>query len=159
MANNPKGLLLARVVDNNDPNGRGMVQLQRLDQPQGLLTKWARVMMPFGGNDTGLMMLPEVDDLAVIGYFGGDEPVVLGFIYGGQDKLAADKVGQRRIKSKDGHSITFFDGDDSGITLEDANGNSVVMNADGITIKTSGKLTLEASGTTTVKGATVELNP
>ncbi len=114
--------------------------------------------MPFGGNATGFMMLPEVGDLAVLAYFS-EEPVVLGFIYGAQDETASDKVGRRRIKSKDGHMITFFDGDDSGITIEDASGNVIAMKSDGISIKTSGSLTLEASGTTTVKGATVELNP
>lgn len=114
--------------------------------------------MPFGGNATGFMMLPEVGDLAVMAYFA-EEPIVLGFVYGGQDETASDAVGQRRIKSKDGHMITLFDGDDSGITIEDAAGNLIEMKSDGITIKTSGSLTLEASGTTTVKGATVELNP
>jgi hypothetical protein len=73
--------------------------------------------------------------------------------------MAADKVGQRRIKSKDGHMITFFDGDDSGITIEDASGNKIEMTSNGINIKTSGSLTLESSGQTTIKGSTVELNP
>jgi len=146
------------VIDNQDPEARGRVKCQRLDRPDGVPLKWARVMMPFGGNATGFMMLPEVGDLAVIAYFAS-EPLVLGFIYGGQDETAAEKVGQRRIKSKDGHMITFFDGEDSGISIEDAAGNSIVMKADGIAIKTSGTLSLEAAGTTTVKGATVELNP
>lgn len=151
-------LFLGRVTDNEDPEGRGRVKLQRLDQPDGVVTEWARVVMPFGGDSTGFMMLPEIGDLAVLAYYA-QEPMVLGFVYGGEDQTASDAVGQRRIKSKDGHMITFFDGDDSGITVEDAAGNLIEMKSDGITIKTSGSLTLEASGTTTVKGATVELNP
>ena len=151
-------LYLGRVTDNQDPEAHGRVKCQRLDRPDGVLTKWARVMMPFGGNGTGFMMLPEIGDLAVLAYFA-EEPVVLGFVYGGADQTASDKVGQRRIRSKDGHMITLFDGDDSGITIQDASGNVIAMTSDGISIKTSGSLTLEASGTTTVKGATVELNP
>ena len=143
MADAASTLYLGRVTDNEDPDALGRIKCQRLDRPDGVVTKWARVMMPFGGNATGFMMLPEV----------------LGFVYGGQDELASEKVGERRIKSKDGHMITFFDGDESGITIEDASGNLIEMKSDGITIKTSGSLTLEASGTTTVKGATVELNP
>lgn len=151
-------LYLGRVTDNEDPEKLARVQCQRLDRPDGVVTKWARVMMPFGGTGTGFKMLPEVGDLAVLAYFG-DEPFVLGFVYGGQDEPASEKVGERRIKSKDGHMITLFDGEDSGISIEDAAGNLIEMKADGITIKTSGSLTLEASGTTTIKGATVELNP
>jgi phage baseplate assembly protein gpV len=151
-------IYLGRIVDNDDPEARGRVRCQRLDRPDGVVTDWAPVMMPFGGNATGFMMVPEVGDLAVLAYYA-QEPVVLGFIYDGEDEVSSDKIGQRRIKSKDGHTITFFDGDDSGITIEDASGNLIEMKSDGITIKTSGTLTLEASGTTTVKGATVELNP
>jgi type VI secretion system secreted protein VgrG len=158
MAEPGSTLYLGRVTDNEDPEARGRVKCQRLDRPDGVVTKWARVMMPFGGTGTGFMMLPEVGDLAVLAHFG-EEPIVLGFIYGGQDETASDAVGKRRIKSKDGHTLTFFDGNDSGITIEDASGNLIEMKSDGITIKTSGSLTLEASGTTTVKGATVELNP
>jgi len=158
MADPASTLLLGRVTDNEDPEGRGRVRLQRLDRPDGVLSKWARVMMPFGGNGTGFMMLPEVGDLAVVAYFI-DEPVVLGFVYAGPDEVVSETVGQRRIRSKDGHTITLFDGEDSGITIEDAAGNLIEMTSEGINIKTSGSLTLEASGTTTVKGATVELNP
>jgi uncharacterized protein involved in type VI secretion and phage assembly len=158
MADAASVLYLGRVADNEDPDAKGRVKVQRLDRPDGTVTKWARVLMPFGGNATGFLMLPEVGDLAVLAYFG-EEPMVLGFVYGGQDETASEKVGQRRIKSKDGHMLTFFDGEESGITIEDANGNLIEMKSDGITIKASGSLTLEASGTTTVKGATVELNP
>ena len=134
MADAGSTLYLGRITDNNDPEALGRVQCQRLDRPDGIVTKWARLMMPFGGNGTGFMMLPEVGDLAVLAYFA-EEPIVLGFIYGANDQLASDKVGQRRIKSKDGHMITFFDGDDSGITLEDASGNKIEMKSDGIKIK------------------------
>lgn len=158
MADAPGGLLLGRVTDNEDPEKLGRVRVQRLDRPDGVVTPWARVVMPFGGDGTGFMMLPEVGDLAVLGFFGED-PLVLGFIYGADDETASEKPGQRRLKSKDGHTLTFFDGEDSGVTIEDASGNLIEMTSEGITIKTSGKLTLEASGTTTVKGATVELNP
>jgi uncharacterized protein involved in type VI secretion and phage assembly len=151
-------LFLGRVTDNDDPHRHGRVRLQRLDRPDGVHSKWAQVMMPFGGDGTGFMMLPEVGDLAVVANFV-DEPIVLGFVHAGRDAVISDAVGQRRIRSKDGHTITLFDGEDSGITIEDAGGNVIKMTSDGISIKTSGSLTLEASGTTTVKGATVELNP
>jgi len=151
-------LYLARVTDNEDPDGNGKVLCQRLDGSARVTTQWIRVMMPFGGNATGFRMLPDIGDLAVLAHFG-DEPIVLGFIYGGEDEPASDKVGERRIKSRDGHMITLFDGDDSGISIADAAGNLIEMKAAGITIKTAGSLTIEASGTATIKGATVELNP
>lgn len=136
----------------------GKVRVQRLDQSGDVKLPWVRVMMPFGGDGTGFMMLPENEDLAVVGYCG-TEPLVLGFVYRARDERASDAVGTRRIKSKDGHTVTFFDGDNSGITIEDANGNLIEMTKEGITIKSKGKILLEASGTTTVKGSTVELNP
>ena len=110
MADPASTLFLGRVVDNEDPEAHGRVKLQRLDRPDGVLTPWARVMMPFGGNATGFMMTPEVGDLAVVAYFVGD-PIVLGFVYGGTDEVVSEAVGQRRLRSKDGHTITLFDGD------------------------------------------------
>jgi hypothetical protein len=42
-------LYLGRITDNDDPDAKGRVKCQRLDRPDGVVTKWARVMMPFGG--------------------------------------------------------------------------------------------------------------
>jgi hypothetical protein len=53
----------------------------------------------------------------------------------------------------------LIDGADSGITLRDKHKNEITMSKDGITITTSGDITIKANGTATIKGKTVELNP
>ncbi|NAZ14729.1 phage baseplate assembly protein V [Glutamicibacter soli] len=134
------------------------VRLQRLDHPAGVVTDWVRIASPMAGNKYGFCFAPEVGDLAVAA-FHGERPIVLGFIYGGGTTTPGTDPAQRIIASVDGHAIVFTDGQDSGLTLRDKHGNQIVMNADGISISTDKNLLLTASGTTTIKGATVELNP
>lgn len=134
------------------------VRLQRLDHPAGVITDWVRIATPMAGNKYGFCFAPEVGDLAVAA-FQGERPIVLGFIYGGGAATPSTDPAQRIIGSVDGNAILFTDGQDSGVTLRDKHGNQIVMDADGISISTDKDLKITASGTTTIKGATVELNP
>ncbi|MBE3638369.1 phage baseplate assembly protein V [Mangrovicoccus algicola] len=160
------GLVLGRVVDLEDPEARLRVRVQRLDRPAGVESDWMEILRPMAGEEAGIVAMPELEDLAVIGHVG-TRPVVLGFLHsGGQTPPAAD-VKERVIRTPNGHRILLADTDADGITIADAHGNEIVLNADGITITSASGLTIaaqgnieiEAAGTTTIKGATVELNP
>lgn len=152
-----RSLVLGRVTEVEISDQGLRARLQRLDRPDGVLTDWIVVASPMAGPEVGVLFAPEPDDLAVVAY-SAKRPYILGFITGGASGAATQEVTERTITSRDKNVIVLVDGDKSGITLRDSNDNEIVMNKDGITIKTNGKLTLESSGTCAIKGSTVELN-
>lgn len=151
-------LVLGTVVETQTQTEALMVRLQRLDHPDGVQTDWLQVAGPMAGNGYGFCFTPETGDLAVVA-FQGRRPIVLGFIYGGTDATPSADPVERLIASKDGNAVVLIDGEKSGVTIRDKHGNSIRMDSAGISISTDKDLTLQASGTTTIKGATVELNP
>jgi uncharacterized protein involved in type VI secretion and phage assembly len=151
-------LVLGTVVETQSTIEGLMVRVQRLDQSPDIETDWILMSAPMAGEKAGFCFSPEPDDVAVIA-FCGVRPIVLGFIYPGGVETPATDPKERTIQSRDGNALILIDGDKSGITLRDKHKNEITMNADGITIKTDKDFTIEAKGTTTIKGATVELNP
>lgn len=151
-------LVLGRVVE-TQPSVDGLkVRLQRLDRPAGTETDWLRIVSPMAGETAGFCFMPEEGDLAVAA-FHGHQPLVLGFVYGGGVQTPAEDPLERTIQSRDGNALVLVDGDKSGITLRDKHGNEIRMDQDGIAITSPKDVTITASGTTTIKGTTVELNP
>lgn len=153
-----KLMALGKVVEAQETIDGMKARLQRLDRPIGIETDWIQIASPMAGPSAGFTFMPEIDDVAVIAYVGV-RPIILGFIYGGGMAPFSDAANERVITSRDGNSLILIDGDDSGITLRDKHDNEIVMNKDGISIKTGKDLKLTADGKTTIIGATVELNP
>lgn len=151
-------LVLGTVAEIQQETDGLQVRLQRLDHPAGVLTDWLRVASPMAGKNYGFCFVPETGDLAVAA-FQGRRPIILGFIYGGGTPTPSSDPLERIISSVDGNALLLIDGEKSGITLRDKHGNQIVMDAAGISISTDKDLNISASGTTTIKGATVELNP
>lgn len=151
-------ITLGTVIDVESPDGLGQVRVQRFDMPPGVETSWLPVMTPFASDGAGLLIPPEIGDIAVLA-FNGRRPIVLGFLYTGPMQRPTDLPEEKVLVSKDGNALKLVDGGDKGITLADANGNEIVMNAEGITLKSNGNIKVEAAGTTTVIGTMVELNP
>ena len=151
-------LVLGEVVEVESSVTSHKVRLQRLDMPKGVETDWLAVITPMAGDKAGLLFTPEIGDLAVVA-FAGQRPIVMGYLFGGGMEPPTGKSEERIIQSRDGSALVLIDGDDSGITLRDKHDNEIKMTKDGITIKTKGDLTIEATGTATIKGKTVELNP
>jgi uncharacterized protein involved in type VI secretion and phage assembly len=151
-------LVLGSVVEIQDEVDGLQVRLQRLDRPAGTETDWMRIVSPSAGPQHGFSFVPDVGDIAVVA-FHGRQPYILGFLYGGDVDMPAADPTERTISSTDGNAVVLIDGDKSGITLKDRHGNEIRMDQDGIAITSAKDLTLTATGTTTVKGTTVELNP
>jgi hypothetical protein len=158
MGDLPTALALGRVVEVEISDKGLRAKLQRLDRPAGIITDWIAVASLMAGPEVGTLFAPEEDDVAVVA-FSAKRPVILGFITGGASGAPTADLKERTIASRDKNMIVLIDGQNSGITLKDKHDNEIVMNADGISIKTKGELKIDAQGTTTIKGATVELNP
>jgi uncharacterized protein involved in type VI secretion and phage assembly len=138
---------LARVVSVKDPDSRNKIQV-RLYNVDGINDQdgavWARVVVPFSGNNRGAFFIPDVGDEVLVVYLSGDSrfPVVLGGLWNGNDSApdsfggAGDSVDRWTITGKAGTKIAVIE-DSTGPTIQfttpgqlsgkisDANGGSI----------------------------------
>lgn len=169
------GAYPAQVVDIKDPDGQGRVKIKlpwSPDQGGGSYQVWARLAVLMAGNNRGTWFIPDPNDEVLVVFEGGDprRPYVVGMLWNGRDAppQSMDGAGnnfKKTIRSRNGVEIVIDDTDGSesltlqtpggqtvtlkdgpaSIELSDSNGNDVKLDASGITITTSGTLTIEAS--------------
>ncbi len=180
------GVYPALVIDLQDPDGQGRVKIRlpwSPDTGNARYEVWARVATMMGGNNRGTWFIPDVDDEVLVSFEAGNprRPYVVGGLWNGKDKppqsmdsdnnvktivsrediriIMDDTKGAvtLTIKTPGGHSIVLDDGQLS-VTVEDSNGNSMKMEASGITITASAKVTINASSTVEVSAGMVTVN-
>jgi uncharacterized protein involved in type VI secretion and phage assembly len=122
---------------------------------------WIRIATAMGGKGRGTFFMPELHDEVLLAFDQGDPrlPYVVGFMWNGQDTPPGQDVRDRRITSRNGHSVRFLDATPSGgslgaLVIADAHGNTIVMSNAKITIQGVGLLELDAT-TITLKGRVV----
>ncbi len=169
------GVYPALVTDIKDPDGQGRVKVTLPWSPDtsgARYEAWARLATLMGGNNRGSWFIPDVNDEVLVAFEGGDprRPFVLGSLWNGRDAAPQsmdgagnnyqkvlrsrngvkitldDKDGQEQfiVETPGGQKITLKDGPGS-LTAEDSNGNSIKMEASGITLTTPAKVTVNAS--------------
>ena len=193
-----KGVAVAIVTQNNDDQGLCRVKVRYPWHERPGDSYWARLVTPMAGADRGLVLIPEVGDEVLVAFEREDLrfPFVLGALWNGTDKppLANTdgKNDKRILQSRKKHYLLFDDGsrgvvelahqkgrkvtfDDSGIVLQDENGNRLTIDSAGdaimleakgqlnikgaaISIEASGTLDLKAGATLTIRGATVNIS-
>ena len=141
----------------------------------------ARIMSIDAGNERGFFFRPEIGDEVVVGFLNNDprEVIVLGALHGSQKKppdpfVAKDDNPLKGYVSRSKLKVVFDDEkkiltietpagnsfslneDAKSITLQDQNGNKLVMNDQGIQLESSKDLTLKAAGNVKVEGTGVE---
>jgi uncharacterized protein involved in type VI secretion and phage assembly len=167
------GIFMAIVIDNVDPENSGRVKV-RLPQLGGADDRgreaWARIATLTAGAHRGSWFIPELNDEVVVAFEQGDlrRPCVLGSLWSsahpppeppdarndrkllrsrsGVTITLDDQRGQESvtIETPGGRKLTLKDGPGS-IELTDGNGNSLELDASGITVHSSSKVTLNAS--------------
>jgi uncharacterized protein involved in type VI secretion and phage assembly len=145
------GVAVAIVTNVDDPlkQGRIKVTFPWLDDKKE--SDWLRIATAMAGNNRGSFLMPEVNDEVLVAYDHGDSrfPIVIGFLWNGQDKPPSDDVRDRRIMSKNGHNIRFLDSTPDGgsfgaLIIEDAHGNRVTLCNGKIQIHSVGVLEIDA---------------
>lgn len=139
---------------------------------------WARVLSPDAGNGRGLFFRPELDEEVIVGFLNGDprDPIVLGSVFGGKDRIppfdATEENEKKGFVSKSGLALVFDDEEES-ILIKTEEGNSIlitnekdggeitiknqddkneiIMGPDGISVKSAGDISFEASGNISFK--------
>jgi uncharacterized protein involved in type VI secretion and phage assembly len=167
------GAHLARVTSVRDPEGLARVQVQVLApdaDAEALL--WARVAVPFAGNNRGAFFIPDMDDEVLVVFAGGAAraPIVIGGLWNGAqappETLPGDAVDRWTITGKAGTRIaiveesggqekveietpggakaTLTDASGGSITFDVA-GNTVTMDTQGVTVETAAKVKVSAA--------------
>lgn len=160
----------------NDPDGafRIQVQLPLVSKTEDGI--WARVSTVDAGSKRGFFFMPEIGDEVIVGFINDDprDAIVLGMVHSKAHEapfIATDENHLKGIVSREGMKLVFddekkittlsigaesseksikFDGTAGIIELKDEFGNSIKMESSGITISSSGMVT--------IKGSTVAIN-
>jgi len=107
----------ARVMDNNDPEALGRIQVQfAWQKDENTVSPWLRVITPHSGKEQGFYFTPEIGDEVLVAFEGGnaEKPYVLGSLYHGKakpDTLFDAENNIKAIRTRSGHTIEFNDTD------------------------------------------------
>jgi uncharacterized protein involved in type VI secretion and phage assembly len=169
------GAYPATVSDLADPDSQGRVKVRLPWSPDpggSSYEVWARLATMMGGNNRGSWFVPDVGDEVLVAFEAGNprRPYIVGALWNGQDappeqmdggnnnylKTILSRKGVRitlddtdgavklRLETPAGQKAVFSDADNS-IVIQDANGNSIKLEAQGITVTASAKITINAS--------------
>lgn len=169
MSSQIQGVVIGLITDVDDPEGLGRVRVSFPWLPDDPLSNWARVAAPLASAERGLFFQPEIGDEALVAFELGDvrRPYILGYLWNGSNVPPESDAKKRTIHTIAGHRLVFDDtGGSEAIEIEDASGNKITMNADGITIESARDVTIkgmnvniEAQALLTAKGTPIHLNP
>jgi uncharacterized protein involved in type VI secretion and phage assembly len=157
------GLVRGKVVSEPDDLGRVKVRIPFLGENSE--TYYAPIATFMAGKERGAWIIPEVDDDVVIGFEQGnvEQPIILGFIWNGQNMPPSGDRHERTIHSANGHTITLYDpdvsqGDQGFIRIEDAHGNRIELTNAMLSIKGISIITIDAP-TVLINKRLVSLSP
>jgi uncharacterized protein involved in type VI secretion and phage assembly len=181
------GVYTALVTDVVDPDGQGRVKIRLPWAPDGqgsAYEAWARLATMMAGNNRGSWFVPDVDDEVLTIFEAGDprRPYVIGALWNGQDAPpeTMDSAGNnvlKTLRSRNGVRITLDDTDGQetltretpggqtlilqdgpgSVEVRDSNGNTIRLEASGITVTAAAKVTINAS-TVEVSAGMVTVN-
>jgi uncharacterized protein involved in type VI secretion and phage assembly len=106
------GIRTGVVTESGHPEHMGQVKVEILLREEGSrVTEWARVASPYAGKERGLCFLPETGDEVLVAFDAGNihRPIVVGSLWsaGSDPAPPAALQGQKQIRTKGGHQITF----------------------------------------------------
>ncbi|WP_309608048.1 type VI secretion system tip protein VgrG [Flavobacterium sp.] len=139
----------ATIIDNNDPNGLGRVQVQMAWQKDnGVNTPWIRMTNPHAGGGKGMYFVPEIGEEVLVGFEGdnAEKPFVLGTMYNGSESSGYNTAGndQKVIQTRSGTKIIMNDATGS-VFIEDPSGNTWMMDGKGnINVNAPNDITMNA---------------
>jgi Rhs element Vgr protein len=141
---------------------------------------WARIATLDAGNNRGSFFMPEVSDEVILGFINGDpsQPIILGMMNSSALPAAltpSSSNDQKGFTTRTGMQLLFDDGQDSitittpggrQFTLNDNGGsvqltdgsNTLSFGSSGVTLQSSGSLTLQAQGSVSISGSDVTVS-
>ena len=128
------GLHYGVVCQNKDPDklDRIKIRLPWLDGGDTDQTHWAQLLTPMEGKKFGFYTLPDVDDVVVVAFIGGDtsQPVIIGGVWSTPDNSPEPnedgKNNFRGYRSRVGHRFVFDDSGKPKVYVSDKSGKLMV---------------------------------
>lgn len=152
--------VIGKITEVVDPENLGRVKV-RYPHLDDTLTEWSPVASIMAGAGRGCFFMPEIDDEVLVSPQHGDwnHPFIIGFVWNPVQTPPSQDPRQRMICSKNQHKLIFLDstpkdGNQGGIVLMDAHGNSICMTDWGIDIHSPGTIRIQA-GTVSIVERTV----
>jgi uncharacterized protein involved in type VI secretion and phage assembly len=146
-----QGIVIGKVVNVQDPQNQGRVQVSFPWLDDTLQSTWASMVAPFAGNGRGLYFMPEFGDELVVAFEHGhfEHAYILGAMWNGVSAPPSPDPRQRMICSTNGHKIRFVDSTPNGgnmgaLIVEDAHGNRIVMTNGVMRVTAQSTLMIEA---------------
>jgi len=163
------GVHLAIVIAVDDPQslGRVQVKLPAID-PEGDAPIWARVAVPFAGDNYGAFFIPDVDTEVLVAFTAGDTgaPVVIGNLWNGKAAVPEQigtEVDRWTLTGKAGTRIAIVESGPGQemVEIETPTGVKATITDSGggeITLKTSTEtVKLSPAGIKATSASTVEV--
>ena len=127
------GLHYGIVSQNKDPDNlnRIKIRLPWLDGGDTDQMHWAQLLTPLEGDKFGWYTLPDIDDVVVVAFIGGDitQPVILGGVWSKPDSSPETnedgKNNFRGYRSRTGHRLIFDDSSKAKIVIADKTGKNM----------------------------------
>jgi uncharacterized protein involved in type VI secretion and phage assembly len=128
------GLHYGIVCQNNDPDklGRVKVRLPWLDGGDTDQTHWAQLLTPMEGNKFGWYTVPDIDDVVVVMFIGGDvsQPVIIGGVWSKPDNSPEPNEDGannfRGYRSRSGHRLILDDTNKTKVVFADKTAKNMV---------------------------------
>ena len=163
------GAHIAVVTSVQDPDSKSRIQVQVMGaDADGDALLWARVAVPFAGNNRGAFLIPDVGDEVIVHFIGGDPrfPVVCGALWNGQtsvpETIGGDRIDRWTLTGKNGTRIAIVEQSEGQelVEIETPNGvKTTLTDADGgkIELKNGGSRLTMTSGGVKISTGTFEV--
>jgi phage baseplate assembly protein V len=165
------GAVIGLVTDVNDPDGLGRVEVELPWYGEGY-REWARVAQSYAGDKVGSTWVPEVNGEVLVLFDHGNlrRPYVIGCLYNAVDTPPESRTASkdvRTLKTPSGSEIRV-DETDQTLEIKTKSGASLLLEekTGTLTIKATQNLVLDAAnidikatGSVTVTGSSIALNP
>ncbi|MGG5639280.1 type VI secretion system Vgr family protein [Myroides sp. C20-1] len=135
---------IATVISNEDPAGKGRVQVQFSWQDTSQQTEFIRVMSGDAGSsdqvktNRGMVFIPEKGDQVMVSFVGNhpDRPFVMGSLFHGGNAAGGGVNNHiKSIQTRSGHTLKFTE--EESIEIYDASGNYILLDTTGKSITIS----------------------
>lgn len=164
----------------NDPDGENRVKVRLPIISAAEDGIWARISTLDAGKDRGSFFLPEISDEVIVGFINDDprDAVILGMVHSSAlpAPLTAEDTNHKKGFVTRSMMKMIFDDEKKSFTLEtpagkkiivdedageiklmDENQNKLVMDSNGITIESNGKIEIKAQKDLTIEGLNVDM--
>ena len=127
--------VLGTVAENNSDEFPGMVKVAFTAWTEGEnISKWLPVLTPYAGPGYGCYLIPEIDDIVLVGFIGPmlEQPFVMGSFFPMGAALPGEQYDEkntsRHFKTKGGVSLTVKDDDGKqSVSVETPQGLKLLM--------------------------------